>query len=1828
MEKKASGKKKGLKWILLAVGILVLAAAIGLGLWFWLGNQQEEAVDDENHLTIYWNVEQAEYVAKGGNGTSGRTRRSDGYYYICLAANGEQENYMVEDFELVNKIDLLNCFVPVFDENGIIVDVRTIDECTGGLVAPLLYVQAVDGNKITANTQGGFLGTTITLELDEETEIYNIGGGTILAGVPATLKFDDQIIAIKDKDGTIGTVYTNPHVEIGDIYYNIYRMYDSLGKVTTRERDELGLFTFEMALNGELVTVRTRDAEVANSIDSWAVKCMCLTFDDNGYAISREPTGLAGAPTAFGSWYNVTEIDNRNVTAKKLAGGSDQGTVVEGVMSSDCKIVDVSPQGGYSGAYTELRLGDQIHGLRDTRGSLCCIFVLARTSSEEMPLYWNVDRQYDYNTQCSSRKPDANGWYYAKVTTGGQRAITVKTQDKALMDQLDGYGTQCFTMRLKGDNEIDYMASATAACGGANSFGSSYYIDSIEGNKIIASTLPTGATERTVITGTLSSNVEIINVSPTNYDKYIGEYTDLHVGDQIYGLMDYNEQIRVLFIKQKATDVPMYWNLTRGYNSTTKETTKKPDANGFYWYTMAVNGEQVKLKTRSKLIADQVDSMSARCMGLDVWNGEITRVHAAHAVRGYSGSTRGISWVYVTKIIGQNINFKNETKTSASYGSTYADYIGNNCKIYDVSNGYMDYAGEPTTLRVGDQVHALHDENGIIMICWVVGGRAKQLNTKPKDCPCAQGVEWEPWDGIAPLKSGHSYYLTNDVLAPDEGFYMEGLEVNLRLDGHTIFSDGRCFYIQTAGKLRICDHGTRGQLVGTGVDGESGGVIRLYSNNETEVSLWNIDVVCAADSTPASQGGAISISGLVSLYDVNVIGGVASSQGGNIKINNAGYLRMFGGSVQGGNVTKGTGGNLCVEGSVYLEDTVVSDGKASGNGDNIYMTNAANEKRFNGLTTSGGDVYVGAGKVGVLGTIKADVTLVSGGSLNNMGLSTDSDIKLTMNSEGVILSNADTDLTGVFTDMSPSSDLKLLYDEKTKEVYKKDTVVLLPHDHCLCGDADLTPDDHTCGSVNWKPLRSSNAGNYFTVSSNRYVPKQKELYLYLPGDLDLTYPINVSKDYTIHLCLNGHKLSVADTSQPVMRVWGNLDIIDCSEGETGSIVGHRTGEAACLYIQNWVSGTNYATPTVNLYAGTLTADDGNTSAQAGVIQLGNKANDTADNHATFNMYGGKICGGDATKGGNVFVNDASGIFNMYGGIITDGNATGNGGGIFLNNAGAKLNLLGGTITGNTASTGDDVYVPSGGNATLGGDIKIGEFYSGNVVLKLQNLLPTASIKLMRSGDGTGVFANGVETDLSACFTNPKLIAKWDSESKTLFFEKSDAPILPPSQDTDHMHCLCADAAGMASSHKCTNAGFVKVMQADFDNATTSSSLVKLSADGKSYTFADGYYYLGENVTIEKFILVEEGANVSICLNGFKLTGSSRKLAVKGTLHLTDCSGTENADGTHSYNGTVSTSGYKYGGAVLYSYADSTTNIYGGNILGDNLPSSITFGGASAYVEGELNIYDGRIADGDVSQSSQQGGNMMVSNSGVINMYGGSIENGKASKSSGGGNMRLNGKFNMYGGKIAGGQAMQGGSVVVGPSGTFNLYDGTVTGGRATEKSGAGGGNFLVFGALNISGGRVENGYSGTNGGNISGFGNKANIKITGGVITGGDCKTGANISMKTTGTTKVYLSITGGKVEGIATGAAGHSVHIDNNAYIFTTVGGNAIVDDLYFAGASAVLTVSTDKPLTEAASVSISAAGEQVVATGVTAVTGLKAKGSDYELTLEGTDLKLTKKA
>ena len=2122
-----SEKKMSLRWLLILAAVTVLCLGIVL---IGCGKKDDApAAEDGNHVQLYWNVDRMEYVAGNADGTSGRYPRGDGYYYVRLAAGGVQEDYMVHDYHVVNRMELVDMFMPIFDENGVIVDIKTVNECTGGFLAPALYVKSVDGNTVHANTQGTYLGVDMDFTIDEETEVYGVGGGGILTGVPDVIESDDEVIVILDKDGTVGTVYVKGYVEPDTIYWNLYRMYDSTTKMTTREPDDMGYYNFELAVDGEVKTYRTRDFAVANSLDQWAPKCFGLEFDENGLISKRLTTSNCGLPNTYGSWYHVTNVQGSNVTAERIASGSNVGDVMEGVMSKECKILDVSAVGGYSGAYTDLRVGDQIHGLKDGRGRIAYIFVHTRAAGADMgySLCYNVARKYSSTTMETTRTPNAEGWYSIEVICEG-KSIYVKSQDKALVTALDAISNNVLALKLDENKVFTDVQSGYGYYGGT-SVGAYYYIDELNGSDFHA-----WHTYGSTMNGTISADTVIYNVSDAAARK--GELTELQLEDRIIGVGDLRKNIRVIYVISRASDVPLYWNLTRNYNSTTKQTTKKPDANGFYWFTFACNGEQVKLKVRQKEMATKIDSNAALCWGLYTNGDEITKVVSATTVKGLSGGTKSVSWVDVHYVEeGQGGSYLIAQKHQAGHaqdGKLFEVMVGKACRIYDVSSGYVQYQGEKTTVRVGDKIAAYHDKDGFAMYIWIVGGRSKPVNPNKDDCPCSKGVTWEPWDGSTALEDGKSYYLTNDVVAPEEGFLLENMGVNLRLDGHTISSDGRCFYLLSGGKLNICDHGTRGKLVGSGVSGESGGVVRVYTNTGVYFNAWNIDIEYKDAGHPAKEGGLISAAGPVSLYDVNLKGGVSSGKGGNVTVSIYGNFRMFGGSAVNGNAKGGPGGNINVEGIGYLEGVTISGGQATGNGKDVLFTGASYAKRIKDITLSSGvnGLVLNSGVLEVDGTINTGLTMNEGASLKNVGLSSDSKITLKKRSEGTVLSDAATDLSGLFVNSDTSGDYVLKYDATAKELYMECTIVPRGHDasHCICngvasgvadhncdelddwieitddvfetaygtsgenrgikfkesgnyylsvpytlpnalnimqdqeiniclngyrltgskqagrvagvlnvtdcigtgsmsslsdasnantvkvmaggefnlyggtltsevsntdggviavtmdkggiapadstepgvmnmyggtvsggvaknggniivwhssifnmyggviekgssesagdnlrvsgtgvvanllggtireGDVGISngkivlggnikieqlipggqgisidsyglgtgakigldvpaagtvvtnvsasdyekftfvnvgdgvtvkysaatqaivgefksnhkhcacggvqPDGHTCTTAEWMPLSSETVSSYFTISSSRYVANSSTLYLYLTEDLDLTYSINLNDGQHIYLCLNGYKLMHSKTANPVMRVWGDLDITDCSADRDGEIIGYRTGESPCLYIQNWVSGTEWTSPTVNLYAGTLTAKDGSTSSKAGVVQIGNKG--STDNYATFNMYGGKICGGHASNGGNVYLETSKTIFNMYGGEITGGTASDNGGGIYVTGA-AQMNIYGGKITGNSANgLGTDIYTPDNTKVTLGGKVTVGEYYSNAVVITLKNLDAASSIKLLRSDEAPAQFATGATTDVSGCFVNPTMTAVWNSAAKTLSFVAGGSTPDVPDEPvvTDHMHCICGGTT--IASHTCADVGFVKLTQADFDNATSTSSPVRF--DGTYYVIESGAYYLGENITTAKAINNADGTIMKLCLNGKTLHGTGETFFTKGENHFTDCVGT----------GKV-TSDYTGNAPVMYVRAGATAYIYGGTYIGNKLDSKATAGGGTMIVGGKLTIYGGTIKGGDNTAVKKNGGNLYIVDGGTVNMYGGTIEGGKVATTQSGGNVRIDsGTLTIYGGTIKNGSAKEGGNIAIGSSGKVYVSGGVIENGQVTDN----GGNIAVFGLLEISGGTIRGGVSGTagkvdaTGGNITTYANKSTIVMTGGTIENGSAPIGSNIALRTTGSTAVSLTVTGGEIKG----GGERSVNVANFAAITVTVGGNAKIDCIYLGGTNRRVLISTAKPLTAGASIGISATGAQTVVDGFTDLTGFICCKAGYTLTSDGTNIVLEENA
>ena len=211
------------------------------------------------------------------------------------------------------------------------------------------------------------------------------------------------------------------------------------------------------------------------------------------------------------------------------------------------------------------------------------------------------------------------------------------------------------------------------------------------------------------------------------------------------------------------------------------------------------------------------------------------------------------------------------------------------------------------------------------------------------------------------------------------------------------------------------------------------------------------------------------------------------------------------------------------------------------------------------------------------------------------------------------------------------------------------------------------------------------------------------------------------------------------------------------------------------------------------------------------------------------------------------------------------------------------------------------------------------------------------------------------------------------------------------------------------------------------------------ADATALPTEAGHYYLMTDVTLGAVagVAYNNGAEVTICLNGYKLSRAGQLFTISGKLTICDCVGTGACESSYGSNG-----------GTLRLARGGTLNVYGGTYT--NL-KEVTTGGAVVVVSRDVysgtggtadttenkstfNFYGGKISGG---KTTGTGGNLTVFHAEcTFNMYGGIIENGTSTGN--GGNIRSYGTTNLLGGTITGGSAAKNGDDVYMHGGTLTI----------------------------------------------------------------------------------------------------------------------------------------------------------------------------------------------
>lgn len=942
--------------------------------------------DQPAESKVYWRTERLY-----DSNTRKTTREPDanGVYSVEFFCDGETVTLKTKDESIVTLIDRKTRFVChygfTFDEEGYIATMEMSNLGIRGLLGCETYdITAIEGTTVTATNLTAVTGTanaTFTTTVDEACPIYDVSLAAMSEdrlGKPVdSLQLGDRVVIWTDTDGKAILVYVMNRIVDVPAYFSQTRMYDAEKKETTRKPNGAGWYEIELLADGatEFKTYKTKDKALMTYLDSFGVRCVGLEVDGNKILRVYSPEAIFG----FSSMITNRFVVNASLPFIDVVPYGLPNKTTSGIVDANCKIINASGVGTV-GKETELKVGDLIYTYRQPTGEICRIYVVRRTMGLGQ-LYWNLDRQWDKEAEKSTRVKSASGYYEFEVAYKG-KIKTVKTKSWKLANELDSYSPGAVGLILNGSTITDVYDPINTA-GGARA-AHTYTVKSVKGGEAICTN------EKTDYTLVLAKDCVYYNCSAAHYDHKGEKTTGLKVGDMITAYTDLAGEAKVVFIYGRDVD-KMYWNTSRMYSVSTGETTRLPDADGYYVYELAVDGKVQTFKTKKKEVANEIDKQTAG-FGLLLKNGLICSVTGPDRVKGVK-EKGAVGWD-VIKVSGKTMTLQYTTPGSEEYtGKTKKITIASKGVVYDVSPT-AEVFGAKANVKVGDRVCVYLDDNGKALYTFIT-----YHSTHPSEAPCAhcggKTVHWEPWAGVTGFaaKGGH-YYLNADVekfAVSIIGSDTEQGDVVLDLNGKTLTTTGkRAFTVYKNDKLTILDSVGGGTIAATGEDGANGGV--LFASGGGQIRLLSGTVKLLESNATIRYGGAVYVTGLESAFimEGGILEGGKALRGGNIYSDASVILKNA--TVKNGYATQ-RGGNLFVlSGDCTVTDSQITGGVAGtddamGYGGNI--TTYGGKLTVTGTTVSGGTAKAGhGGNLWLYQDTKAALgsgTVITGGSAKNGG---------------------------------------------------------------------------------------------------------------------------------------------------------------------------------------------------------------------------------------------------------------------------------------------------------------------------------------------------------------------------------------------------------------------------------------------------------------------------------------------------------------------------------------------------------------------------------------------------------------------------------------------------------------------------------------------------------------------------------------------------------------------------------------------------------------------------------------------------------------------------
>ena len=575
-----------------------------------------------------------------------------------------------------------------------------------------------------------------------------------------------------------------------------------------------------------------------------------------------------------------------------------------------------------------------------------------------------------------------------------------------------------------------------------------------------------------------------------------------------------------------------------------------------------------------------------------------------------------------------NTVYASENGQAYSGNSLTVAFTGNDTEAPIILDVNDNNAGEFTLVSPEDKTLVRQDNN------LVLGVEAPVYDhTHGVDGTNGEPVGWTAWDGMSDLAANGYYYLADNVTLT-ETIQVRG-DVHLCLNGKTLASTADyAVEVTEDHALTICDCGEGGSIERTHESGINGGAVLVRG----DFTLYGGSL-----ENHGSKGYGIFVTVPGGGSHVTIAGGSVSSDVNAIQVGSASDVTLRGGQVSG----KTSGVVLANDGiSFTMTDGSVTAEKERGITTNNYDIT---------LSISGGTIRGGDAGIRLLTTSGGGTTISGGTITSEKGVGIDQ-MDLSLNGWGEEVQEATLTLTG-------APDIESLrlevagkvngagYTGKALDVaFVKDDAA--DDDIVIAGATDpakfnlTAPEGKILVAQGGNLVLTSKPAGHKAHDANGTgeIPAGKKWiawngttqmdtagYYYLDKDITLTSTISVTKD--VHLCLNGHKITVPDGSKvsAMFKIEnsGKLSVCDCQED--GRIEMLRDGS-------NNMAIQVMSRRTFDLYSGTIYAagssravysNSGTVNVSGGIIESPSTINGAlrADGStAVVNLSGGEIQG--------------------------------------------------------------------------------------------------------------------------------------------------------------------------------------------------------------------------------------------------------------------------------------------------------------------------------------------------------------------------------------------------------------------------------------------------------------------------------------------------------------------------------------------------------------------------------------------------------------------------